>query len=425
MRKCFPIPRHAHYKWSMPRTLRIGLVFSYSLAYCRGILRGIKEYASDRPQWVFTPVAPEDGGAKLLRALKPAGVIAHVYSPALRDELAALRRPVVNVCGVLSDGDRRRPLPRVGLDDEAVGRAAAAHLLDAGFRRFAFVGHPGHAYSSRREAGFGAALAAAGFGFSCFHESQSPFEPRGRLWGLDPSLRAWLAALRRPVGLFTCNDIWGVQLAEACRQAGLRVPEDVALVGVDDDDLLCELARPSLSSVAIPSKEIGRRAAALLDRLLAGGSRPPADPILLPPVGVVSRQSSDVVAMDDRDVSAAVAFIRAHAHAPIVIDDVLETATVCRRTLERKFRRTLSRGIWDEIRRVHLNRAMRLLSETDLPVSTVAEQSGFSSGKHLSVVLRQELDTTPTAYRRQFSWLKNESPPSQRMVKPTARQRIN
>jgi LacI family transcriptional regulator len=382
----------------MPHTHRIGLVFSYSLAYCRGILRGIKEYASHRADWVFTSVAPEDGGAKALRELKPAGIIAHIYNEPLREALVSLRKPVVNVCGVLEDDGR---LPRVGLDDDAIGRAAAGHLIDRGLRHFAFAGHPSHAYSVLRESAFGKVLKESGFSFSSYYESRSAFDPRGRLWALEASVRTWLASLPRPVGLFACNDIWGVQLTEACRQAGLRVPEDVVLVGVDDDDLLCELARPSLSSVAIPAREVGRRAAALLDRMLRGG-RPPTPAVLLPPRGVVTRQSSDIVALDDPDVSAAVAFIRARAHDALVMDQVLEAATVCRRTLERRFRRALGRSLWDEIRRVRIERATRMLSESDASIATVARAAGFSDGKHLCVVFRLALGTTPTHYRRQF-----------------------
>jgi LacI family transcriptional regulator len=207
------------------------------------------------------------------------------------------------------------------------------------------------------------------------------------------------------VGVFTCNDVWGVQISEACRGARLNVPEDVAIVGVDNDDLLCELSRPSLSSVAVPSEEVGYRAAEMLDGLLRG--KPPARrPVLLPPRGVVARQSSDVLAIEDPEVAAAVRFIRGARSGgtprPLATSDVMESVAVCRRTLERRFRQCLSRGIGDEIRRVRLDRAKRLLCDTDLPMSAVAEASGFADGKHLSVSFRRALDLTPSAYRRQF-----------------------
>ncbi len=172
-------------------------------------------------------------------------------------------------------------------------------------------------------------------------------------------------------------------------------------MGVDNDDLLCELARPSLSSVALPSEQIGMQAAALLARLL-GGEKPPCAPLLLPPREVVVRQSSDTLAIDDSDVAAAVRFIRDHASRPIRVADVLEAVPVSRRGLERRFRKTIHRGIWEEIHRTHLERGKALLAGSDIPMSEVARRAGFTDSRQLSVVFRQETGLTPTAYRRQF-----------------------
>jgi LacI family transcriptional regulator len=381
----------------MSKPRRIGLVLSYSLAYCRGIMRGVKAYAQTKQDWIFTPVAPEDDPVTILRRLRPAGVIAHVYTTELAAALKRLRRPLVNVSGVLADF----PAPRVGLDDEAIGRTAAQHLLDRGLRHFAFVGHPGHGYSVRRETAFRAAVEAAGHAVASYLDPVSHFDPRGRLWALDLRVRRWLTRLPRPVGVFACNDLWGAQLSEVCRQAGLGVPEEVAMLGVDNDDLLCDLARPSLSSVAVPAEAVGFRAAALLDRLMAGGA-PPAKPTLLGPIGVVSRQSSDILAIEDADVSEAVRYIRDRAHEPVTIDSILDTVAVSRRSLERRFRRVLGRGIWDEIRRVHVARARELLANTNMSMAEVAVAAGFSDGKHLAVVFRQELGLTPSEYRRGY-----------------------
>ena len=253
----------------MHRPYRIALVFSYSLSYCRAILRGVKRYAQTKDDWVFTPVEPDPAGMQLLRELRPAGVIAHVYSKELARSLGALRRPLVNVCGVLAD----LRFPRVGLDDGAIGRAAAEHLIERGLRRFAFVGHTDHSYSVARETAFGEAVRRAGFDVEAAYRQPGPFNPRGGLWSLDEGLRRWVLALPKPVGLFACNDVWGAQLAETCWQAGVAVPEDLAIVGVNNDDLLCELARPSLSSVAVPGEAVGHRAAEVLDRLLSGKRR--------------------------------------------------------------------------------------------------------------------------------------------------------
>jgi LacI family transcriptional regulator len=378
--------------------LRIALVLSYSQGYCRGVLRGVKAYAQSKQDWIFTPVEPAAAEIERLRAWKPAGIIAHVFNDALAEGLAALGRPLVNVCGVIHD----LPFPRVGCDDAMVGRLAAEHLLERGFRNFGFAGQPSHAYSNRREEGFRRLIEAAGCTLSCHHERKpTPFEPRGRLWALETDVRRWVAALPKPVGVFVPNDLWGLQLTEVCRQERLQVPEDVALVGVDNDDLLCELARPALSSVVVPAERIGCEAASLLDRLLPK-SRTVPPPLLLPSPGVVVRRSSDVLCIEDPVVCAAVRFIHEQSHRPMQVVDVADAVSICRRSLERRFRARLTRSVWEEIRQSHMRRAKALLSGTELPMSEVATSSGFSDSKQLSVVFRQETGLAPTEYRRQF-----------------------
>ncbi|MBI3463024.1 MAG: substrate-binding domain-containing protein, partial [Planctomycetes bacterium] len=253
-----------------------------------------------------------------------------------------------------------------------------------------------------REAGFRQDLAAQGHAPSCYYERATvTYRHRGRLLALQAGLQRWVQSLPKPVGIFACHDIWGLQAVEACRLAELRVPEDVAIIGVDNDDLLCELARPSLSSIAVPTLRIGHEAAALLDRLLRG-SRPPRQPILIPSSGIVARQSSDVLALRQPDVAAAVRYIRDHAHRPICVADVLREVAVGRRSLERQFRAVLNRGIWGEIRRVHLDRARELLATTAQSIAEVATQAGFTDLQQLSRVFRQETGLTPSAYRRRF-----------------------
>jgi LacI family transcriptional regulator len=382
----------------MTQPLHIGLVFDYNLAYPRGVLRGVKQFAQTRPHWILVPLDTDGLTPRALQAMRPAGIIALVVTDTLAGALQSQRRPVVNVASVLAD----LPFPRVGVDHRQVGRLAATHLRERGFHHFGFVGHPRHFYSREREAGFRQALAPPGPPPACYYERPArSYRRRGRLLVLHPGLQRWLRALPKPVGIFACHDVWGLQVVEACRLAGLRVPDDVAVVGVDNDDLLCELARPSLSSIVVPAERIGYKAAALLERLLAGVP-PPRKPDLIPPAGVVVRQSSDVMAGGDPDVTAAVRFIRDHGHRPVRVEDVLRVVPVSRRSLERRFRAVLERGLGEEIRRVHLERAKELLATTALPIAGVAEQAGFSSVHYLSRVFRQETGLTPTAYRRQF-----------------------
>lgn len=382
----------------MQHSLRIGLVFSHNLAYCRGILRGIKRYAETAPGWTFLPVSAEPHAVRTLRSLHPSAVIAHIFSEELAGALSRFAVPIVNVCGVLPEA----PAPRIGVDDPQCGVLAAEHLLACGLRHFGFVGHRDHGYSLRREAGFRTVLEGAGMRLESFFEpGQRPFDPLGRLWAQDRSVLRWVNGLPRPIGIFAPNDLWGVQLTEICLQTGLQVPEDVAVLGVDNDDLLCEFARPSLSSIALPTQRIGYAAAEALDRLLKGG-RAPSQPLLLPPLGMIARRSTEILAVDDADVAAALRFIREQAHRPLRVTDLLRAVPVSRRLLERRFRKVLGRTILEEIRRVHIERARLLLTQTDLPLSAVAERAGFTDAKRFSTVFRQVVGLTPRAYRHQL-----------------------
>ena len=228
------------------------------------------------------------------------GLIAHVFTRDLAEALSRLGKPVVNVSGVLPD----LAMPRVMADHEQVGRLAAEHFLDRGLRHFGFFGYTAHAFSIGRETGFRREAGRVGCRVESYL-SDDPLhpEPTG-LWRWDDGLQQWLVGLPRPVGVLASHDIQGVQISEACRRAGLRVPDDVALLGVDDDDLFCEVARPSLSSVALPGERIGFEAARMLEGLLSGQRRRTSSrTLLLPSPGVVTRQSSDMLAIEDEDVA--------------------------------------------------------------------------------------------------------------------------
>jgi LacI family transcriptional regulator len=379
------------------RLLRIGLVLGYGLGFYRDILHGVKSFAAERPHWVLTPLAPDSRALDSPLMAAQDGFIAHVFTRAVADGLGRLRRPVVNVSGVLPE----LPFPRVVVDHQAVGRLAARHLLERGMRQFAFVGYPQHAFSLQREAGFRGEIEEAGHAIEVFRDrSQRLGDPTG-LWRWNRSLLIWLERLTKPIGVCASHDSQGVQISEYCRQLGVHVPDEVAVVGVDNDDLLCDLARPSLSSVALPGERIGYEAARMLEQLILGQPLPTSR-LELPPVRLVVRQSSDTQAMADADVALAVRYIRDHAAEPIQVRDVLAVVPTSRRSLERRFRRYLQRGIGDEIRRVHLERAKGLLVDTDMPMSLVAARSGLADSRQLSIVFRQATGMTPTRFRQQF-----------------------
>lgn len=284
----------------------------------------------------------------------------------------------------------------------ANARLAADYLLERGFQRLAAIGIVGQRYAAARLAGFRRRADEAGASY-VGHEvgvaTVDPADPRG--WSLeDDALRAFIGRLPSPpIGLFATNDGRAIQFVEAGRQVALDVPGDVAVVACDNDDLLCELARPPLTSVVPAAEKVGYGAAVALDRLLAGDGGV-ASRTLVQPVGVVTRQSSDVTAITEPDVAAALRYIRDNAHRPMSGDDVVRQVAVARRSLERRFSAHLGRTLHAEIERAHVDQAKQLLAHTDLPMPAVADRSRFGSLRTLAIVFRKATGLTPSAYRR-------------------------
>jgi LacI family transcriptional regulator len=214
-------------------------------------------------------------------------------------------------------------------------------------------------------------------------------------------LAQWIKALPKPAGLMLCSDQIGPVTMEACRRAGCVVPDEVAVIGVDDDEPLCEVAAPGLSSVWPDHDRVGYEAASLLDRMMKG-EKPPVNPTYIAPRGVIVRRSTDVTALEDRDVANAIRVIREHACDAdgLTIDDVAAEVSMSRSVLQRRFKAAVGRTLHEEMLRVRLARAKELLSETDLPIATVAEKSGFRHQEYLGAVFRQRLDTTPARFRQ-------------------------
>jgi LacI family transcriptional regulator len=212
------------------------------------------------------------------------------------------------------------------------------------------------------------------------------------------SIPDWLRGLPKPCGVFACCDTWARVVAGYCRGCGIRMPEDIALVGADNDVLECELTAPALSSVAIPWRELGREVALLVARGLE--RRLGSDPVLVRPVHVVARRSSEILAVDDPLVAAAVTWIHQRSDGRLAVNDVVRAVKTYRQRLEKRFRAVLGRSIMEEVRRSRIERAKRLLAMTDLPLADVAEKSGFTSAALLSVAFRRETRTTPGAFRR-------------------------
>ncbi len=373
---------------------RVALIVERHTRFGRSILRGINRFVQAGPDWVLHLDEPMFANAELIRRWEPDGLVMQGYANA--EPLIGLGLPLVDVAN-----HSRHAVPRVGVDNPAVGRVAAEHLLERGYQRFGYAGRPGAGFAELRCAGYTEHLAAAGY--NCAAYTRTPdFGDDTHLtqsWAVDESFRDWILEQPKPFAVFCCNDYWGLQLIEVCRQCRLRVPDDIAILGAGDDDITCELSSPPLSSVSTPGEPIGYEAAVWLACLLEGETSTD-DYRLLPPTGVVTRQSTDILAVDDPQVARAIRFIRENADRPLGVADVLDKVPIGRRRLERRFERFLGRTPAQEIRRVHLERAKRLLLESELSIATVAEQSGFTSARKFSEVFRQNLGCTPRDFRR-------------------------
>lgn len=376
---------------------RVALVVGQDVTFCRNVIRGVRAYAIDKPHWLFRNGPPDPATVRACRKWRPDGVIAHLGAWPLARQILRLGKPVVDIACMLP----KVGVPVVDVDHTAVGRLAAEYLLNRGFRHFGFYGSREAYYSRLREQSFSERLAEAGCQASACYGEYLPDMPGARRWqGQDQRVQRWLRELPKPAAILASNDIPARYLADQCRQLGLRVPDEVALLGVDDDEFECTLCSPPLSSVAIPSEKIGWEAARLLDQMMAGQPAPAA-PIFLPPLGIITRQSTDTLAIGDPVVAAALQFIRRWAHEEIEVSLVAEEAGVARRTLECRFRRLLGRTVLEEIRRRRVELAKQLLASTDLGMAEVARRAGFANAQRLAIVFRQLTGQTPTAYRRQ------------------------
>ncbi len=333
-----------------------------------------------------------------LRHWRGDGVIAHISTEPMLRAAGGCGVPVVNVSQYLP----RVPFPSVLPDNAAVGRIAAEHLLQRGYEHFAYCGFIGHGYAEARLSSFTARLRESGYEVAV--NRSLPPQERAEQWEQRQSkLAAWVAALPKPVGLMCCNDTRARHVTQACHTAGVRVPEDVAIIGADNDELICAMSNPPLSSIDVSAERVGYEAASLLARLMRGEVAPsPDQPILIPPGEAITRQSSDALAISDPDVAAAVRFIREHRSEPIQVGDVVDATAASRRVLERRFKKILGRTMGTQIVMAHLDRAKSLLADTDLPTDQVAERSGYAYVQQFNAMFKRHVGLTPSQYRRRY-----------------------
>ncbi len=383
----------------MHRPPKVTLLVETSNAYARELLHGVRAWLREHGPWSIWLAEAGRGAAPpaWLRDWKGDGIIARIETPAIARAVAAAKLPTVDVSAARQLPD----VPWLETDDRAIARAAADHLRERGFQSFGYYGDARFNWSRWRGEAFAAQVAEHGQALLC-----SVFvEPVHRRGTSPPdgeaeaaALAKWIRSLPKPVGIFAGYDIRGVQVLEVCRRLGLAVPDEVAVVGVDNDELLCDLADPPLSSVIPDVRRTGYEAAALLARLMRG-DKIRGEGRLFAPLGVATRQSTDVVAVEDKNISVAVRYIREHACEGISVADVLKVAPLSRRVLETRFQKLLGRSPHAQILGVKLERVKRLLGETDLSLSAIADRTGFAHVEYLSVAFKRNVGVTASEYR--------------------------
>lgn len=378
----------------LARPYRIGLLIVSGSLYYRSVGAAIGRAVGDRKAWSVRLAGDMGGEPAAMFAWRPDGVITNITpeNPFV-DRLRDLGIPLVSFAGALPDGD----VPTVRSDDRQIADTAARYLLERNLKHFAYWTDRPMAYIERRRDGFFAALGDRGVPPDCLH-ALPPFDASD--WRRrDRTVSRWLLDLPKPVGLLAGLALQAYYLCGICRDAGLDVPNEVALLGVDNDPLVCEMADPPLSSIELATERIGRTAVEMLADLL-DGCAPPVGPVLVPPLGVVSRGSTDMLAVDDPDLVAAVRYIRECATRGIGVSNVLAAVPVSRRRLERRFRSVFGRSPMAEIRRVQIERARYLLASSEATVAEVARAAGFANADYFTTVFGRQVGLSPTQYRR-------------------------
>ncbi|HRI12769.1 MAG TPA: XylR family transcriptional regulator [Verrucomicrobiota bacterium] len=382
----------------MHRRPKVALLIETSNAYARELLHGIRAWLREHGPWTLW-LAEAGRGADpppWLRTWRGDGIIARIETPAIARAVAATRLPAVDVSAA-----RLLPeLPWLETDDRAIALTAAEHFRERGFRHFAYCGDSRFKWSRWRGTAFTDRLAAHGFPCAVLRDVESPRRSTAFPdWESELTrLGRWLRSLPKPVGIFAGYDIRGLQVLEACRRLELAVPDEVAVLGVDNDELLCDLADPPLSSVIPDVRRTGYEAAGLLDRLMRG-EKVKGEGRLFTPLGVATRQSTDVVAVADRHVSAAIRYIRGHACEGITVAHVLQHVPLSRRVLEARFQKLLDRSPHSQILSVKLDRVKQLLADTELSLAAIAERAGFRHVEYLSVAFKRNVGVTASEFR--------------------------
>ena len=389
------------------RLPQVALRLPTSVKTCREMLRGILQFVHLHGPWAVHIIEGREGEQKLARpeAWGCTGIIADLdsYGHCPKSFLSG-RVPTILTNppdALLRPKNPLSRLSRVVCDNPPIGTHAADYFLDRKFSHFAFVGQVGDAsWSEARRATYCARLSAAGF---CCEEYPRLSAAARKDFGVEQkTLCAWLKALPKPVAIFVANDVRGRQVLDSCLKAGVAVPQEAAVLGVDNDEMLCETTNPQMSSIQMNTEQAGFEAARALDGMMRGNRRGAPKPVIIR-YGfshLVTRHSTETVQIGDALVARALEFIRINAGIAVSVNDLVEHLRVSRRSLETRFKSVMGRTVYAEIMRVRLERVQTLLRETPMTIEAIAESCGFVSASHLGAVFRSHFDMTLSAFRR-------------------------
>lgn len=376
---------------------RIAILAETSLASGRQIVTGISRFLDERNDWsVFQHSGP-------LGAMDPTainqwqgdGIIARIANAELLELIQAKGLPTVDVLGNINP----QPFPLVKCNDASIGTTVAQHFIEHTHTNFGFIGLNNERWSIERESGFIAEIEAHGGTVQSYHlnQSRTPNQPAGVNFN---SVKDWLSNLQTPIGIMVASDQFAPIIFEACHQIGLTIPENVSVVSVDNDRPFCNLCRPRLSSVEPNHELVGYRAAQILEKLINGETLK-EEVIEINRHTLHPRLSSDLIAIEDPALLKALNYTREHACSGTSIDAIAKAAGLSRSLLQRRFRQVLNRTVGEIILTEKLRSAREMLRETRLPISLVAERSGFNCQEYMNHIFKKHLKTTPRKYRIQ------------------------
>lgn len=383
----------------MSNMRHVSVLIESSRAFGRGLIDGVARWIRERGNWstFFEPRDLASPAPRWLRTWKGDGILVRLDDHQMLEAVLATGVPAVDVRCNLIDS----PLPQIGGDNRRMIQIGFEHFVSAGLTNFGFCGIPTgiDRFMDLRRSSFVELVEQTGATVHSFEVREDP-DRRISDWESEiDRLAEWMRELPKPIGILACDDHHGLQVLDAARRAGVAVPDQVAVVGINNDPVICQLAFPPMSSIDPGGPRIGYAAAACLENLMAGGD-PPGKHVIIEPTGLFIRQSSDMVAIDDAELAQAVRFIRQHACDGIRIRDILDEIPLSRSVLERKFRALLNRTPHAEIQRIRITRARQLLLESDLSLRDIADCTGFSGEKYFSDAFHRETGVRPGAFRR-------------------------